>query len=138
VADFAAATRKSAGQLHSLLTQTSPSFYGIAATMRMSAESLALFADLVYDSMAGTSRSTEERRISMAKKKARKHLERMVGRALLDPKFRERLLADPEKALREEGFELSEEDKVALEKIDRQQAQSAIEALDEVTGQPWS
>jgi hypothetical protein len=74
----------------------------------------------------------------MAKKKSQKHLERMVGRALLDPKFRERLLADPEKALREEGFELSEEDKAALEKIDRQQAQSAIEALDEVTGQPWT
>ena len=74
----------------------------------------------------------------MAKKKARKHLERMVGRALLDPKFRERLLADPEKAIREEGFELSEEDVAALSKIDRQQAQSAIEALDEVTGQPWT
>lgn len=74
----------------------------------------------------------------MAKKKARKHLERMVGRALLDPKFRERLLADPEKVIREEGFVLSEEDVAALKKIDRQQAQSAIEALDEVTGQPWT
>jgi hypothetical protein len=74
----------------------------------------------------------------MAKKKAKKNLERMVGRAFLDPKFRERLIADPEKAIQEEGFELTEEQMTALRKIDRQQAQSAIEALDQVTGQPWS
>ena len=74
----------------------------------------------------------------MAKKKAKKNLERMVGRAFLDPKFRERLIADPEKAIREEGFELTEEQMAALSKIDRQKAQSAVEALDQVTGQPWA
>jgi hypothetical protein len=74
----------------------------------------------------------------MAKKKAKKDLERMVGRALLDPKFRARLFAAPEKTIREEGFELNEDQMAALSKIDRQKAQSAVEELDQVMGQPWS
>lgn len=74
----------------------------------------------------------------MAKKKAKKDLERMVGRALLDPEFRARLFADPEKAIREAGFELTEEQISSLTKIDRQKAQGAIEELDQVMGQPWS
>ena len=74
----------------------------------------------------------------MAKNKAKKHLERMVGRALLDPKFRERLFSDPERTIREEGFELTEDQMAALSKLDRQKAESAIEELDQVMGQPWS
>ena len=74
----------------------------------------------------------------MANEKAKNDLERMIGRALLDLKFRERLFADPEKTLREEGFELTEDQMAALSKIDRQKAQSTIEEMDQVMGQPWS
>ena len=74
----------------------------------------------------------------MANDKAKNDLERMVGRAFLDLKFRERLFADPEKTLLAEGFELTEAQVAALSKIDRQKAQSAIEEMDQVMGQPWS
>jgi pimeloyl-CoA synthetase len=69
---------------------------------------------------------------------AHEELERLVGRAILDLKFRERLFADPEKAIREEGFDLTEEEMASLSKIDRQEAQKAVEALDAAAGQPWT
>ncbi|HSR34581.1 MAG TPA: Franean1_4349 family RiPP [Anaerolineae bacterium] len=69
---------------------------------------------------------------------AQKELERLVGRAILDLKFRERLFADPEKAIREEGFDLTEDEMATLRRIDREKAKSAVEALDAVAGQPWT
>jgi hypothetical protein len=69
---------------------------------------------------------------------AREELERLVGRALLDLKFRARLFADPETAIREEGFDLTEEEMDSLSKIDLQEAQKAVEALDAASGQPWT
>jgi len=69
---------------------------------------------------------------------ARQDLERLIGRAVLDPKFRESLLADPEKAIREGGFELSEEEMAALKKIDPQKARDAVEGMAALGAQPWA
>ena len=69
---------------------------------------------------------------------ARQDLERLIGRAVLDPKFRESLFADPEKAIREAGFDLSDEEMAALKKIDPQQARDAVEGMATLDAQPWS
>jgi hypothetical protein len=69
---------------------------------------------------------------------ASKDLERLIGRAVLDQKFRERLFADPEKAIREAGFELSDEEMAALKRIDPQQALDAVEGMATLDAQPWS
>jgi hypothetical protein len=69
---------------------------------------------------------------------AKKDFERLVGRALLDPKFRERLFAEPEKAIREAGFDLTEDEMATLSKVDPEKAKSALEAMDSLAGQPWT
>jgi hypothetical protein len=69
---------------------------------------------------------------------AQKDLERLIGRAILDLKFRERLFADPEKTIQEEKFDLTEDEMAMLSKIDLQKAKSAVEAMDAVAGQPWT
>jgi hypothetical protein len=69
---------------------------------------------------------------------AREDLERLIGRAVLDPMFRERLFADPEKATREAGFDLSDEEMAGLKKIDPQQARDAIEGMAALDAQPWA
>ena len=69
---------------------------------------------------------------------AREDLERLIGRAVLDPKFRERLFADPEKAIREAGFDLSDEEMAGLKRIDPQQAREAIEGMATLDAQPWA
>ena len=69
---------------------------------------------------------------------ARQDLERLIGRAVLDPKFRESLFADPEKAIREAGFDLSDEEMDALKRIDPQQARDAVEGMATLDAQPWA
>ena len=69
---------------------------------------------------------------------AREDLERLIGRAVLDPKFRERLFSDPEKAIREAGFDLSDEEMAGLKRIDPQQAREAIEGMATLDAQPWA
>ena len=69
---------------------------------------------------------------------ARQDLERLIGRAVLDAKFRESLFADPEKAIGEAGFELSDEEMAALKAIDPQQAREAVEGMDTLDAQPWA
>ena len=69
---------------------------------------------------------------------ARQDLERLIGRAVLDAKFRESLFADPEKAVREAGFELSDEEMAALSEIDPQQAREAVEGMATLGAQPWA
>ena len=69
---------------------------------------------------------------------ASKDLERLIGRAVLDPKFRESLFADPEKAIRVAGFDLSDEEMAALKTIDPQQARDAIEGMASLDAQPWA
>ena len=69
---------------------------------------------------------------------AKQDLERLIGRAVLDPKFRESLLADPEKAIREGDFDLSDEEMAALKKIDPQKARDAVEGMAALDAQPWA
>ena len=69
---------------------------------------------------------------------ARQDIERLIGRAVLDPDFRERLFAEPEKAIHEAGFDLSDEEMAALKKIDPQQAREAVEGMATLAAQPWS
>jgi hypothetical protein len=69
---------------------------------------------------------------------ARQELERLIGRAVLDPEFRQELFADPEKAVHEAGFDLSEEEMAGLKKVDPQQAQDAIEGMAALTALPWA
>jgi hypothetical protein len=69
---------------------------------------------------------------------ARQDIERLIGRAVLDPKFRESLFTDPEKAIREAGFDLSDEEMAALKEIDPQQARDAVEGVATLDSQPWA
>lgn len=69
---------------------------------------------------------------------AKKDFERLVGKALLNPRFRERLFADPEKAIRKAGLDLTDEEMATLNKVDPEKAKSALEAMDSVAGQPWT
>jgi hypothetical protein len=69
---------------------------------------------------------------------ARQDLERLIGRAVLDARFRESLFADPEKAIQEAGFELSDEEMAALKEIDPQQAREAVEGMATLDAQPWA
>lgn len=69
---------------------------------------------------------------------AREDVERLIGRAILDPKFRERLFVDPEKAIREAGFDLTEEEMAALKEVDPQKAREAVEGVAALGAQPWS
>ena len=69
---------------------------------------------------------------------ARQELERLIGRAVLDAQFRQELFADPEKATREAGFDLSEEEMAGLKKIDLKQAQDVIEGMAALAALPWA
>ncbi len=69
---------------------------------------------------------------------ARQDIERLIGRAVLDAGFRERLFADPEKAIREAGFDLSDEEMAALKEVDPQKAREAVEAMATLDAQPWA
>lgn len=69
---------------------------------------------------------------------ARQDLERLIGRAVLDPGFREKLFADPEKAIRDAGFDLTEEEMAGLKEIDPQKARDAVESVAALDAQPWA
>jgi len=68
---------------------------------------------------------------------AREDLERLIGRAVLDAQFREMLLADPERATREGGFDLTEEEVAHLKSIDAQKARALLEEADAVPRTEW-
>ena len=67
----------------------------------------------------------------------RDDLERLIGKAVLDPEFREKLFADPRQAIREAGLELSEEEIEALESVDAEKAKAAVEEMSVLAAQPW-
>ncbi|MBN1994871.1 MAG: Franean1_4349 family RiPP [Anaerolineae bacterium] len=59
-------------------------------------------------------------------------LERLVGRAVMDKAFRDKLLADPESAVREANFKLSEEEMADLEAgVERIKREGTSEQLDQ-------
>jgi hypothetical protein len=68
---------------------------------------------------------------------AKKDVERLIGRAVLDPVFRESLLKDPEKTIRIAGLNLSQKEIERLKEIDPQKAQAAIEEMVAVAGHAW-
>lgn len=53
----------------------------------------------------------------------------LVGRAIQDPDFRRRLLADPESAVKDSGYELDQGQIEALRELDPEAIDEAIEAL---------
>jgi hypothetical protein len=68
---------------------------------------------------------------------ARKDLERLIGRAVLDPEFREKLLADPEKAVDEAGFDLSKKELAGLKSIDAQKTRALLEEAEAIPASEW-
>lgn len=68
---------------------------------------------------------------------ARQELERLIGRAVLDPEFREKLFADPEKAIREAGLDLTEEEIAHLKSIDVQKARALLEEAEAIPASDW-
>ncbi len=67
---------------------------------------------------------------------ARKDVERLIGRAVLDAKFRESLFADPENTIREAGLDLSKKEIARLKEIDAGKAKAAVDELAALT-EPW-
>jgi hypothetical protein len=60
---------------------------------------------------------------------SREAVEAIIGKAVVDSRFREALFADPEEALA--GYELTEEEVVALKAIGAEEIESFAGALDE-------
>ena len=58
-------------------------------------------------------------------------LRRIAGKALADPAFREKLLADPEVAVQETGIELTPEQLEALKGMNHEQFEAGLADLDE-------
>lgn len=58
-------------------------------------------------------------------------LRSIAGKALADLSFREKLLADPEGAIKEAGIELTPEQMDALKSMDREQLAGSLTDLDE-------
>ena len=68
---------------------------------------------------------------------ARQELERLIGRAVLDREFRERLFADPETTIREAGFDLSEEEMAGLKSIDARKARALLAEAEAIPSSEW-
>ena len=58
-------------------------------------------------------------------------LRTIAGKALADPAFREKLIADPEAAVKEAGIELTPDQLEALKSMDREQFEAGLADLDE-------
>jgi hypothetical protein len=67
-----------------------------------------------------------------------KKMNELIGRAIADPDFRAALIADPDKAIKEAGYELTDEEIASLREIDLQaKAEELGERLSK-SGTPWS
>ena len=67
----------------------------------------------------------------------REDLERLIGRAVLDAQFREKLFDDPERAIREGGFDLTEEEIAHLQSIDTQKARALLKEAETIPMGDW-
>ena len=66
-------------------------------------------------------------------------LRAIAGKALADPDFRQKLVADPEAAVKEAGIELTADQIQALKEMDKEQFEEGISDLDErLTMSCWS
>jgi hypothetical protein len=59
-----------------------------------------------------------------------KSQEELIGRAVIDPEFRKRLLSDPEGTIRAEGYEVDQDFLDQLKSIDPEAAEAAAANLD--------
>jgi hypothetical protein len=64
-------------------------------------------------------------------------VERLFNRWLNEPDFRAELCADPERAVRRHGFELSEEEWAALRRFDWTLAEDEPAGAEAAAGDPW-
>ena len=58
-------------------------------------------------------------------------LRAVAGKALADQEFRQKLIDDPEAAVKEAGIELSGEQMKALKEMDKEQLEEGLSDLDE-------
>ena len=58
-------------------------------------------------------------------------LRAVAGKALADPEFRQKLIDDPEAAVKEAGIELSDEQMKAFKEMDKEQFETALAEIDE-------
>lgn len=58
-------------------------------------------------------------------------LRAVAGKAVADPEFRQKLIEDPEAAVKEVGIELTPEQIQALKEMDKEQFELAVSELDE-------
>jgi len=54
----------------------------------------------------------------------------LIGKAVMDPEFRKRLLADPEKVIADEGYEIDDALLEQLRNIDPEAAEAATSSID--------
>ena len=58
-------------------------------------------------------------------------LRAVAGKALADPDFRQKLIDDPEAAVKEAGFELTDEQMKALKNMDKEEFEKGLADIDE-------
>jgi hypothetical protein len=58
-------------------------------------------------------------------------LRAVAGKALADPEFRQKLVDDPEAAVKEAGIELNDEEIKALKEMDKEQLEAGLADLDQ-------
>lgn len=58
-------------------------------------------------------------------------LRTVAGKALADPEFRQKLIDNPEAAVKEAGFELTPEQLKSLKEMDKKQLDAALTDLDQ-------
>lgn len=58
-------------------------------------------------------------------------LRAVAGKALADPEFRQKLMDDPEAAVKEAGINLSDEQMKSLKEIDKEQFEQDLAEFDE-------
>ena len=58
-------------------------------------------------------------------------LRAVAGKAVADPAFRQKLLDNPEKAVRDAGIDLSPEQMAALKNMDKEELEKGLADLDE-------
>ena len=61
---------------------------------------------------------------------SKEDLQAVAGKALADSEFRQRLLEDPEAAVKEAGIDLTDEQLKALKEMDKEQFETGLSELD--------
>jgi hypothetical protein len=69
---------------------------------------------------------------------AQADLERLIGKAILDPQFRDRFLDDPGRVAREEGLSLTDEEIAGLESVDKEKAKDLADQMTGTVKSPWA